>query len=246
MHKPIMALMLGLIASTLAQSKEIVIASINEQTPRLIVSTSIIRQIYQRLGYEMTVVNYPAKRSLLEVNNGSANGELARANIIEADNPNLIRIPYAIGIVKAVVAQKRTDSPIQKLADLKDHRIGILRGFVVAEQMTENVTREVYSDLPALFKGLIYDRVDAILFLKIDLEYYIRKHKLENSLKISNTPFLEIPIYHYLHKNSANIAKALQTEIKKMHTSGELQDLIKAEENNFIEGARIKAQDKKS
>lgn len=246
MHKPIIALMLGLIASTLAQSKEIVIASINEQTPRLIVSTSIMRQIYQRLGYEMTVVNYPAKRSLLEVNNGSANGELARANIIEADNPNLIRIPYAIGIVKAVVAQKRTDSPIQKLADLKGYRIGILRGFVVAEKMTENVTREVYSDLPALFKGLIYDRVDAILFLKIDLEYYIRKHKLENSLEISNTPFLEIPIYHYLHKNSANIAKALQAEIKKMHTSGELQDLIKAEENNFIEGARIKAQDKKS
>lgn len=125
MHKPTIVLMLGLMASTLAQSKEIVIASINEETPRLIVSTNIMSQIYQRLGYEMTVVSYPAKRSLLIANNGFANGELVRANIIEADNLNLIKIPYAIGIVKAVVVQKKTDTKIQKLKDLKDYRIGM-------------------------------------------------------------------------------------------------------------------------
>ena len=230
----VLAMLLGSTTPSHVYAQQIRIASINDQIPRLIVSQSIMSQIYQRLGHTMTIVNFPAKRSLVEVNNGSANGELARGSIIEASNPNLIRIPYAIGTVKLVAIHTKNTPQVTQLAQLKNQRIGVMRGLVVTDKITEQLPREMYNDLTGLFKGLINDRVDVILFTKLGAEHYIRKFKLEDKLVISDKPLLEIPLYHYLHQRSHGIAQALTAEMKKMHTAGELHDLIKAEEQRLI------------
>jgi len=192
-------------------------------------------QIYQRLGHTMTIVNFPAKRSLVEVNNGSVNGELARSSMIEADNPSLIRIPYVIGTVKLVAVHAKNTPQISQIAQLKNQRIGVMRGLVATEKMTEQLPREMYNDLTALFKGLINNRVDVILFTKLGAEHYIRKFKLEDKLVISAQPLLVIPLYHYLHQRSHGIAQALSEEMEKMHTAGELQTLISTQEQRFME-----------
>jgi len=238
----VLAILLGSITSSLAHAQQIRIASIDDQIPRLIVTQSIMSQIYQRLGHTMTLVNFPAKRTLVEVNRGSAEGELARGSIIEADNPNLIRIPYPIGTVKLVTIQIKNTPQISQIADLKNHRIGILRGLVAAEKITEQLPREMYNDLTALFKGLINNRVDVILFTKLGAEHYIRKFKLEDKLVISAQPLLEIPLYHYLHQRSHGIAQALSEEMKKMNTTGELQDLIKIQEQRLLEERLLEEQ----
>lgn len=135
----ILALLALSITPSLTHAQQILIASIDDQIPRLIVTEAIMSQIYQRLGHTMTVVNFPAKRSLVEVNNGSAEGELARGSIIEAGNPNLIRIPYSVGTVKLVAIHTKTTPAISQIAQLKNHRIGIMRGLVAAEKITEQL-----------------------------------------------------------------------------------------------------------
>jgi len=231
----VLAILLGSITSSLAHAQQIRIASIDDQIPRLIVTQSIMSQIYQRLGHTMTLVNFPAKRTLVEVNRGSAEGELARGSIIEAGNPNLIRIPYVIGTVKLVAVHAKNTPQISQIAQLKNQRIGVMRGLVATEKMTEQLPREMYNDLTALFKGLINNRVDVILFTKLGAEHYIRKFKLEDKLVISAQPLLVIPLYHYLHQRSHGIAQALSEEMEKMHTAGELQTLISTQEQRFME-----------
>ena len=234
MHRPVIILLLGLMASGLTHAKQMRIASINHQTPRLAVTQSIMSQIYQRLGHTMAIVNFPPKRSLIEVNNGSVNGELARASLVEAKYPNLIRIPYAIGTIELVTIQAKNNPPIQQLADLKNRRVGVLRGYVLAEKMSEQLTRETYNDLAGLFKGLMHGRVDVVFFSRLGAEHFIRKLKLEDKLVISEKSFMEIPLYHYLHNRSINIASALQEEMKKMQATGELQELIISQEQSFL------------
>ncbi len=231
----VLAILLGSITPSLTHAQQIRIATINDQIPRIIVSQSIMSQIYQRLGHTMTIVNFPAKRSLVEVNNGSVNGELARSSMIEADNPSLIRIPYVIGTVKLVAVHAKNTPQISQIAQLKNQRIGVMRGLVATEKMTEQLPREMYNDLTALFKGLINNRVDVILFTKLGAEHYIRKFKLEDKLVISAQPLLVIPLYHYLHQRSHGIAQALSEEMEKMHTAGELQTLISTQEQRFME-----------
>jgi len=230
----LLAQILGLIAPSLAQAKQVRIATITHQTPRLAVSQSIMSQIYQRLGHSMTLVNYPPKRSLIEVNNGSANGELARSSLVEARYPNLIRIPYAIGTIKLVTIQVKNNPPIQQLAELKNHRVGVLRGYAMAEKMSEHLTREIYNDLAGLFQGLMHGRVDVIFFSRLGAKHFIKKFKLEGKLAISEKAFKEIPLYHYMHTNSANIAQTLEDEMKKMQATGELQALIINQEQSFL------------
>jgi polar amino acid transport system substrate-binding protein len=235
MHGPIIILLLGLMASGFAHTKQIIIASINQQVPRLIVSESVMSQIYQRLGHTMTMVNYPAKRSLLEVNIGSANGELARAEMIEADNPNLIRIPYSIGRVKVVAIQAKNSPKVSQIAELKNYRVGIMRGFVATEKMSEHLSRIMYNDIHGLLKGIMSGRVDVGLFTELGAKHFIRKYTFEDKLVISDKPLVEIPLYHYLHNNSNKIAQTLIIKMQEMHTSGQLQDLIRVEESKFID-----------
>jgi len=104
----------------------------------------------------------------------------------------------------------------------------------LAEKMSEQLTRETYNDLAGLFKGLMHGRVDVVFFSRLGAEHFIQKLKLEDKLVISEKSFMEIPLYHYLHNRSGNIAQALQNEMQKMQATGELQDLIKAEEQNFL------------
>ncbi|MBL4798485.1 MAG: transporter substrate-binding domain-containing protein [Oleispira sp.] len=241
MHLPVptlaavLAILLGSMTPGLTHAQQILIASINEDIPRLIVSQNIMSHIYQRLGHTMTIANYPAKRSLVEVNNGSADGELARSSMIEASNPNLIRIPYAIGTIKLVVIHTKNTPQITQLAQLKNYRIGIMRGLVATDKISEQFPREMYNDITALFKGLINDRVDVILFTKFGAEHYLQELKLQDQLVISDKLLLEIPLYHYLHQRSKDIAQALKAEMHKMHTTGELQTLINTQEQRFME-----------
>lgn len=232
------ALFLLLLSTSLPlHAKQVLIATINHQTPRLMVSQSIMDNIYQRLGYNMTIVKFPPKRTLLEVNYGSANGELARGVIIEADNPDLIRIPYAIGHIKLVAIQRSGAKAINQLDDLKPLRIGVLRGFVTTDKLSKSLKREIYNDLPGLFKGLNKKRVDVILFTQLDSQYYFRQLQQKNKTQpalIFSQPLMEIPVYHYLHKRSKNIANALQQEMQKMQASGELQQLIDNAEQKFM------------
>lgn len=225
----------ALLTSCLTQAEEIRIGSINHAMPRLIVTQGIMEHIYQRLGLTMILVKFPPKRSLIEVNNGAVNGELARATVIEANNPNFIRIPYRVGTIKLMAIQRSQQPDIKHLAELKGMRIGVLRGFRTTESMTDALPREMYNDIPGLFKGVIHGRIDVALFPKIGGEQYIRENQLEDTLVISKQPLIDIPIYHYLHKRAQKTAQALTAEMKKMQATGELQSLIEQHEQSFIE-----------
>lgn len=226
----------ALLTSGLTQAEEIHIGSIHHAMPRLIVTQGIMEHIYQRLGLTMILVKFPPKRSLIEVNNGAVNGELARATVIEANNPNLIRIPYRVGTIKLMAIQRAQQPDIKHITELKGMRIGVLRGFRTTESVTDALPREMYNDISGLFKGVIHGRIDVALFTKIGGEQFIRENQLEDTLVISEQPLIDIPIYHYLHNRAKQTAQALTAEMQKMQTSGELQALIKAQEQHYIDG----------
>jgi hypothetical protein len=80
----------------------------------------------------------------------------------------------------------------------------------------------------------MHGRVDVIFFSRLGAEHFIQKFKLEDKLVISEKSFMEIPLYHYLHNNSANIAQTLTQEMQKMQATGELQELIISQEQSFL------------
>jgi polar amino acid transport system substrate-binding protein len=223
-------LSLSLVVSYGAYSKEIRIATFEHDTPQVDAAIKVMTALYQRIGLDMVIIRFPGKRSLVQANLGSTAGELMRIKSIEKSYPNLVRVPYAIGSLTAVAVVRSGQPQISEISELLGKRIGILRGIEFTEKLTKNLDREVLNSINSLFSILLSGRVDVILFPDLDARKSIKSHGLGNKLDIGARPVVDIPLYHFLHKNSQDIAEDLSKEMKGMKQNGELEKLIQSAE----------------
>lgn len=231
MHK-VKAGLLGLllIVCNPSWAQNVRISTFEQETVQIDIAINIMESIYKRLGHTMTIVRFPAKRSLVEANLGTVNGELIRVEAIEEQAANLIRIPFAIGRLK-VVAITRTGQPkVKNMTGLKSKRVGILRGVEFTDQVTKHLDRQALNSIKGLFDILLSSRVDVILFPELDALQYIKFNDLEYKLDVSTFPIMEVELYHFIHKSSKALADQLFEEMKEMDQSGELAVLIETVE----------------
>jgi polar amino acid transport system substrate-binding protein len=209
-----------------ACAKEVSIATLEHNTPQVNAAVIVMTEIYKRIGYDMTIVRFPGKRSLVEANLGTTNGELLRIQSIESHYPNLVRVPYAIGRLSAFAVVHKGQPMVTDLSGLVGKRVGILRGVEYTEILTRNLDRQILNSIDSLFQILLNGRVDVILFPERDARKYIKIHGLENEIDMGEKAIINIPLYHFLHKDSHAIADELAEEIKRMTKSGALEKLI--------------------
>lgn len=221
-------LSLLLVASCSLWAKEIRISTFEHDTPQLNAAINVMTNIYKRIGYDMTLVRFPGKRSLVEANLGNTDGELLRIKAIERKYPNLLPVPYSIGGLTAMALVRTGQPQVVGISGLLDKRVGILRGVEFTEILTKNLDREILNSIDSLFSILLSGRVDVILFPPLDARIYIKKHGLENKIDMTVQPIIAVPLYHFLHKKSKVIADELSIEMKRMKKSGELEELIES------------------
>lgn len=224
-------LYLLLLAASTTSAKDISIATFALDTLQVDSAIAVMAPIYQRIGYDMLIVRFPGKRSLVEANKGTTEGELIRIAAIQEVYPNLIRIPYAISSVKVMSVTLSDQSVINNRSDMFGRRVGVLRGVEVFETLTQYVQREIVNSIDSLFELLLSGRVDAILFTESDVKKYIKNNGLSERVKIGNKPILELPLYHFVNKNHQEIIEKLNREMQMLEESGELQALIKSAHN---------------
>jgi polar amino acid transport system substrate-binding protein len=213
-------------------AKEIRIATLEHDTPQVNAAIIVMTEIYKRIGYDMTIVRFPGKRSLVEANLGTTDGELMRIESIEKHYPNLVRVPYVIGRLIAVALVRKGQPKVSRLSELVGKKVGIVRGVEYTEIVTRNLDRQILNSVDSLFNSLLRERVDVILFPVLDAQAYIKSHGLENEVDIGDQPIVDLPLYHYLHKDSQAIVDTLAEEIQRMTKSGALDKLSKQAEKS--------------
>lgn len=230
MHILKAALLVTVLMSSHGWAKEVTVSTFEHDTPQIDVSIKVMASIYQRIGYDIKIIRFPGKRSIVEANLGSVDAELVRIKNIETQATNLIRIPYAIGSLTAMAITRTGQAKVVGMAGLIDKRVGILRGVELSERITKNLDRQILNSIESLFSILLSGRVDLILFPELDALEYIKTHKLEGKIIISDNPIFSVPLYHFVHKDSKELADQLIAEMKEMEERGELKALIKAAE----------------
>lgn len=75
-----------------AMGQALVFSTIEKQ-PIMTVASEIVKELYRRLGYEITVVPMAASRAAAEVSSGHVDGEVGRIVSFNENYPNLLRIP---------------------------------------------------------------------------------------------------------------------------------------------------------
>ncbi len=213
-----------LLANT-SSAKQYRISSFNHDTTQIDVTYKVMRKVYQRLGHDFELIRYPGKRSLVEANNGQVSGELMRIKALEKTLNNMIRIPVAIGSLKVMAITRKGERKVTGIAGLIGKHVGVVRGVELTERLTKNHQRQIVNSIDSLFKVLLNEHVEVILFPKLDAEKYIAAHQMEGKVNISEASILEVKLYHYIHESRAKLAAELTELLQDMERTGELDAL---------------------
>jgi polar amino acid transport system substrate-binding protein len=214
-------------------------------TPDQMVGAEILKLGYKRLGIPVKIVEMPGKRALVESSEGRIDGEVHRIFRIGEDYPMLIRIPTPINYIEPTVFSKRVKFTVSGCADLKEHRIGIVRGVRHAENCTEGMKNvHIVNNSRLLMQILHRDRVDIVITARINGLLQIKKLNLDSIYALS-PPLSREPVYHYLHKKHEALVPKINRIFKEMEENGTLERLREQFTEELLEQSIIGAPAKK-
>jgi len=191
-------------------------------TPDQVVGAEILKLAYERLGIPIIIVEMPGKRALIESSEGRIDGEVHRIFRVGKDYPTLIRVPTPINYIEPTAFSKRRDFSVSGCADLKEHRIGIVRGVKHAEDCTEGMENiHIVNNSRLLMQILHRDRVDIVITARINGLLQIKELNLD-SIYAMSPPLSREPVYHYLHEKHEALVPKIDRVFKEMEENGTL------------------------
>lgn len=184
------------------------------------VTLKVLKEAYSRMGIEISIDFYPAKRSLIISNDGiNYDGEIHRIGGIEKEFPNLVPISIPINILEGVVVANKVNFMVNGWKSLNPYLIGIRRGIVFTTNGTAGMNRVVLNTNEHLFQMLAAQRIDLVVISRINaLKYIPTEQRLK--LKILEPPVEVYNMYHYLHKKNAHLIPELTSILKEMQKEG--------------------------
>jgi polar amino acid transport system substrate-binding protein len=185
----------------------------------------ILTEAYGRIHYDVDVVGVPGERALVMSNQGEVDGEAARVPVIEASCPNLIRVPTPLYVNRVVVFSRVGDIDLSDGWEaLYPYRVGVVRGYKFVDKMTASMNRVLATDYENLFTMLETGRLDVAV-----TEYFealpMLKEMQPHNFRLLLPPLAYKPMYHYLHKQHADLVPGIDRALRDMRREGRMQEI---------------------
>ena len=194
-------------------------------TPDQVIGAEILKAAYKRLGIPIQIVQMPGRRALRESSEGRIDGEVHRIFSIGNDYPSLIRVPTPINYIEPTVFSKNERFDVTGCSDLRDYRVGIVRGVRHAEACTQGMKHvQIVGHSNLLMQILDKGRVDIVITARINGLLQQKKLNLDSIYPLS-PPLSQRLVYHYLHKKHKTLVPKIDRVFKEMQESGELERL---------------------
>ncbi len=194
-------------------------------TPDQVIGAKILMIAYERLAIPIEIVQMPGKRALRESSAGRIDGEIHRVLSIGKEYPTLIRVPTPINYIEPTVFSKNERFVVTECLDLKNFRVGIVRGVKHAETCAQGIKRvQIVGDSNLLMRILDKDRVDLVITAKINGILQLKKLKINYIYPISPS-LSKNPVYHYLNEKHRDLVPRIDKIFQEMQETGELEKL---------------------
>ena len=205
------------------QMKLVLTCTEGNQIHRL--STSILTEAYEKLGYSIDVKELPAERAAMTANSGEADGIVVRTKSSKKFFPNLIMVPAKVTQVDGVVLTKKSNNfVIEGWKSLKPYKIAYIHGCKWAEINTKGMNIYTVPRFTTLFHVLEGDRVDVIVLPRLVGQSIIENLKI-NDIKILEPPVITMELYHYLNKKQEHLSDKLAAVLREMDQSGRITEI---------------------
>jgi polar amino acid transport system substrate-binding protein len=215
-------------AGSRAQAIQLTLSTNNTARDRRILEL-VSQEAARRLGWTLSIVSLPSERSLVAANLGEVDGEGLRVAGLEAQYPNLLRVPERFTSVSftafsadpAVTLERGFDS----LASL---RVAFIKGWKLYESRVPSALALHRVDGPEqMFRMLADKRIDVALYTLIDGQ------RVASSLGMAQIrPILpalaEQDMFVYLHRRHAAQVPQLAQAVHAMKADGSLARMVAA------------------
>jgi polar amino acid transport system substrate-binding protein len=182
----------------------------------------IANEAFRRIGIKLSLIRQPPERGLLNANSGLIDGDLVRIKNMEAIYPNLVRVPEKV-MDWEFAAFSKNPKLVSNWQAIYNNPVGHIKGWKIYEMKLAGAkTVTVADDAEQLFRLLLLDRVDTILFEKW-LGLAIIK-QLNNGITLYNAPLETREMFIYLNNNHAALAPKLAIVLRQLKQEGFYQN----------------------
>lgn len=183
---------------------------------------AIVRDAYVAIGRVPHFVFSPPRRSLMLAGTGMLDAELFRAPDVEQLYPDLVRVDFPLYRVQVIAYTHDATAPIYGCPDLRNYRVGVIRGIVLMENCAEGAQQVARApDTARLAQMLRNRRVDVILVERAMGELQIAP-VVGMEIVALPQPLLTVPVHHYVHRKQAHLAAPLAEALRDLHRNGEI------------------------
>lgn len=188
-------------------------------------SEIILTQAYAELNQPVEFIDLPIRRALDMLLKGQLDGNFYRTAEIAQQYPMLFRVETPLNIAEVRMYRNNTKINPENWEQLQNLRVGYLRGTLMIErQLGSSVIRVEGSTTDDVFKLLIRDVVDIVLIVE-PTQSPPSSTALAAKLERLDVVLDSVPLYHYLAERHREVGIRLNTVLKRMQNSGELQKI---------------------
>lgn len=230
----VIAVLLGLLgltgAACHAEPVELVLNDTNEPpytTPEGTGFLDIVAsEAFRRAGVRLRLVKLPAERALLNANAGIEDGDLTRIAGLEAQYPNLVRVPEKLVDYHFVAFSKNASIPSRWEA-VRQRQTGHIKGWKIYEQQLTGAPNVIAAENPEqLFRLLDLGRIEVALYARWFGEALIQRQGIRN-VRALEPPLASREMFIYLHQRHAALVPKLAEALRAIKAEGLYQRLYR-------------------
>ncbi|RLD35681.1 MAG: hypothetical protein DRI73_02100 [Bacteroidetes bacterium] len=187
----------------------------------------LLKEVFDNLGIDIKINHLLSKRSIQNADNGIDDGEYARIEGMDNEYKNLRLVPESLVDFNFVAFSRNSDLAISDWSSLSDYNIAFINGWMIFHNnvpLTTNITK--VKDADALFKMLLNDRVDLILYSRLRGLSKIKKDSLADIILLDH-PLSTRGMYLYLHYRYEDIIPDIVSSLKGLKGSGRYEEIMK-------------------
>lgn len=190
-------------------------------TPQSRYIIDVMTQVYANLGLELRIVEFNHRSSLVAANEGLLDGQLGRVVEVEAQYPNLIRIPVPIFDFSLQLVAKCADCQLDSL-----EKVVVADGYQAIESYLTNhpFNQQLFKvkSISTQLNLLSQHKVDGALILDFHIPAELKTRYKQEWVFTNLDTF---SVYHYIHKKHAPLAAELEKELQRLTDNGTLAQL---------------------
>lgn len=209
-----------LLISNILLSKTYVFSGGTKATMHVI-TQKILLKAYSEANISTKFIYTNLEQSLINSNNGTYDGEIARIKDITKKYKNLVIVPISTITIEAIAFSKNKNLHIKSWDDLKNKNFLIVRGVKFIENATKDIKKEYADSFSEALKMLNDDKIEIVVVPKLSGLTSIYQNQYKD-IKMVSKSLKSVDLYHFVHKKNKHLVKILTPILQKMQDRNEM------------------------